>query len=92
MSTKMALQEPNTFLNFLPRIFRDHSCFSLNKVEFKTKLGEIIVEHLRPIRQEVERLLNDKGHLDNLLTEGNEKAAVISENTWKEVQKCIGFL
>jgi hypothetical protein len=25
-------------------------CISLNKVEFKTKLGEIIVEHLRPIR------------------------------------------
>lgn len=67
-------------------------CISLSKVEFKTKLGEIIVEHLQPIRQEVERLLNDKGHLNNLLTEGNKKAAVISENTWKEVQKSIGFL
>ncbi|CAG2249330.1 WARS [Mytilus edulis] len=67
-------------------------CKSLNKVQYKTKLSDIIVESLGPIRQETERLLSDRHNLDTILGKGKEKAAIITENTWKEVQKSVGLL
>ncbi|XP_052086706.1 tryptophan--tRNA ligase, mitochondrial-like [Mytilus californianus] len=67
-------------------------CISLNKVQYKTKLSDIIVECLGPIRQETERILSDRHYLDTVLGKGKEKAAVITENTWKEVQNSVGLL
>lgn len=66
-------------------------CSTLNKVEFKDKLAEIVIEHLKPIRQEIDRLLLDKCYLHKVLSDGKDKAAEITYNTWTDVQKCVGI-
>ena len=48
-------------------------------------------ETLRPIREETERLLADKGYLESLYRQGAEKAAAIANRTLRKVHKKVGF-
>ena len=58
---------------------------------FKPVVGEAVVELLRPIREETERLLADKGYLESLYRQGAEKAAAIANRTLRKVHKKVGF-
>ena len=58
---------------------------------FKPAVGEAVVEALRPIREETERLLGDKGYLETLYRQGAEKAAALSNRTLRKVHKKVGF-
>lgn len=58
---------------------------------FKPAVGEAVVEILRPIREETERLLADKGALEALYRQGAEKAAGIAYKTLRKVHKKVGF-
>ena len=58
---------------------------------FKPAVGEAVVEALRPIREETERLLGDKGDLDTLSRQGAEKAAALANRTLRKVHKKVGF-
>ena len=58
---------------------------------FKPAVGEAVVEILRPIREETERLLADKGALETLYRQGAEKAAGIAYKTLRKVHKKVGF-
>lgn len=60
--------------------------------EFKPAVGEAVVELLRPIRTETERLLADKGELERLYRQGAEKAARRASRTLAKVHKKVGFL
>ena len=42
---------------------------------FKPAVGEAVVETLRPIREESERLLKDKAYLESVYKAGAEKAS-----------------
>ncbi len=59
---------------------------------FKPAVGEAVVELLRPIREETERLLGDKGYLEKVYQEGAEKASYVAQKTLRKVYKKIGFL
>ena len=58
---------------------------------FKPAVGEAVVEALRPIREETERLLADKGYLETLYRQGAEKAAALANRTLRKVHKKVGF-
>ena len=58
---------------------------------FKPAVGEAVVEALRPIREETERLRGDKGYLETLDRQGAEKAAALANRTLRKVHKKVGF-
>ncbi len=59
---------------------------------FKTSVGESVVEMLRPIREEAQRLMKDKAYLDNLCKSGAEKASYIAHKTLRKVYKKVGLV
>ena len=59
---------------------------------FKAAVGESVVELLRPIREETERLLADKAYLESVYRAGAEKAAYVANRTLSKVYKKVGFL
>ena len=59
---------------------------------FKPVVGEAVVELLRPIREETQRLLSDKAYLDGVYRAGAEKASYVAEKTLRKVYKKVGFL
>ena len=54
--------------------------------------SDLVVELLRPIREETERLLADKGYLEGVYRAGAEKASYVAEKTLRRVYKKVGFL
>ena len=59
---------------------------------FKPAVGEAVVEALRPIREETQRLLADKAYLESLYRQGAEKAAAMANRTLRKVHKKVGFV
>ena len=60
--------------------------------DFKAAVGEAVVELLRPIREETERLLADKAYLEGVYRAGAEKASRVADRTVAKVYKKVGFL
>lgn len=59
---------------------------------FKPAVGEAVVELLRPIREETQRILSDKAYLEGVYRAGAEKASYAAEKTLRKVYKKVGFL
>ena len=59
---------------------------------FKPAVGEAVVETLRPIQAEAQRLLADKAYLESVYRAGAEKAEYIANKTLRKVYKKVGFL
>lgn len=60
--------------------------------DFKADVAEAVVECLRPIRAEFDRLSADKKYLADIYESGAEKATRIAERTLKKVYKKVGFI
>ena len=60
--------------------------------KFKPAVGEVVSDVLRPIREETERLLADKGYLEGVYRAGAERAEHIAGKTLRKVYKKVGFL
>ena len=60
--------------------------------DFKKAVGESVVEMLRPIREETERLLSDKAYLETIYRSGAERASYVANRTLGKVYKKVGFL
>lgn len=58
----------------------------------KPAVGEAVVETLRPIREETERLLADKAYLESVYRAGAEKAGYVANKTLQKVYKKVGFV
>ena len=58
---------------------------------FKPAVGEAVVEMLRPVREETERLMKDKGELERLYRQGAQRAAAVAGRTLAKVHKKLGF-
>ena len=58
---------------------------------FKPVVGEAVIEQLRPIREEAERLMKDKAYLNDVYKEGAKRASYIADKTLRKVYKKIGF-
>ena len=60
--------------------------------DFKTAVGEAVIEHLRPIQERFSQLIQDKAYLEKCYTENAEKASRIAYRTLSKVMKKVGFL
>ncbi len=59
---------------------------------FKTAVGEAVVETLRPIREEAQRIMKDKAYLQEVCRSGAERAGYVAEKTLRKVYKKVGFV
>lgn len=60
--------------------------------DFKNDVAEVIVESLRPAREEYTRLMADKAYLQTVYKDGAERARHIAMKTMRKVYKKIGFV
>ncbi len=59
---------------------------------FKPAVGDAVIETLRPIREEAERMIADKAYLQQIYTEGAQKASCIARRTLRKVYKKVGLV
>lgn len=59
---------------------------------FKPKVGETVVETLRPLREESLRIMQDKAYLESVYKAGAEKASYVANKTMRKVKKKIGLV
>ena len=59
---------------------------------FKPAVGEAVVELLRPIREESQRIMDDKAYLESVYQEGAERARRLAQKTLSKVQRKVGFV
>ncbi|KTT76825.1 tryptophan--tRNA ligase [Sphingomonas endophytica] len=60
--------------------------------QFKPALADLAVAKLGPIRDEMVRLLNDRGAIDAILRDGAERAAALAAPTLHGAQTAMGLL
>ena len=59
---------------------------------FKPAVGDAVIETLRPIREETERILADKAYLQKIYTDGAQRASYLARKTLRKVYKRVGFV
>ena len=59
---------------------------------FKPAVGEAVVELLRPIREESQRIMDDKAYLESVYQDGAERARRLALKTLSKVQRKVGFV
>ena len=59
--------------------------------DFKAAVAEAVVEELRPVRTEYERILKDKAYIEQCAKTGAERAEAIARRTLRKVMKKVGF-
>ena len=59
---------------------------------FKPAVGEAVVELLRPLREESERIMKDKAYLESVYKEGAAHASYLANKTLSKVHRKIGFV
>ncbi len=59
---------------------------------FKPVVGEAVVETLRPIREQAQRLIADKAYLSDVCKAGADRAGYVANKTLRKVYKKVGFL
>ncbi len=60
--------------------------------DFKSDVAEAVVSHIKPIREEYDRLSNDKAYLESIYKTGAERAERIASRMVQKVYKKVGFL
>ena len=60
--------------------------------KFKPAVGDAVIETLRPIRENAERMIADKAYLQQVYTEGAQKASYVARKTLRKVYKRVGFV
>ena len=62
-----------------------------NFSEFKEKLASLVVDKISPISSEINKLLKDEKFIDEVLSDGAQKAHKIASEKIKNIKKIIGF-
>lgn len=60
--------------------------------DFKVAVAEAVIEELRPVQAEYNRIIDDKAYLKQVAAIGAEKAGRIADRTYQKVMKKVGFL
>lgn len=60
--------------------------------DFKIAVAEAVIEELRPVQAEYNKIINDKAYLQQVAAAGAEKAGRIANRTYSKVMKKVGFL
>ncbi len=58
---------------------------------FKSEVGEAVVEMLRPIQEEYQRLRADEGYLNEIFAKGAVNASAVAQKTLDDVYRKVGF-
>ena len=59
--------------------------------DFKLKVGEAVVEELRPLQARFKELSSDKAYIDSIIKKNAETANYLATKTLRKVQKKVGF-
>lgn len=59
--------------------------------DFKLKVGEAVVEELKPIQTRFKELSQDKAYIDSIIKKNAETASYLATKTLRKVQKKVGF-
>ena len=59
--------------------------------KLKSTIGELVVEKLKPVRENYERISQDQGYLSEVAAKGRDKARQQAAITMEEVRKAIGL-
>lgn len=60
--------------------------------DFKTAVGEVVIEALEPIQRRYKELMADKAYLEDCYRRGAQQAARLSRRTLEKMYKRVGFL
>lgn len=60
--------------------------------EFKMAVGEACADGLSSVREEFDRLIKDKAHLEAVMKAGSDEAAYYARKTLSKVRRKIGFV
>ncbi|MBQ3692215.1 MAG: tryptophan--tRNA ligase [Clostridia bacterium] len=60
--------------------------------DFKTAVGEAVVEELRPVRERYEKYIADKSYMQECYRKADETAQKFSQRTLDKAMKKIGFI
>ena len=60
--------------------------------DFKLAVGEACADGLAPVRDEFNRLIADKAHLEDVMKAGAEEASYYARRTMSKVRRKIGFV
>ena len=58
----------------------------------KKRLAEALIDEITPVGKEIQKLLEDKSHLKNILKKGTEKASIIAEENLKNIREKVGLI
>ena len=58
----------------------------------KKKLTKALINEITPVGKEIQKLLEDKSHLKNILKKGTEKASIIAEENLKNIREKVGLI
>ena len=58
----------------------------------KKKLSDLLISEICPIGKKINKLMDDKPYLLEILKKGSEKARIISEENLKNVRVKIGLI
>lgn len=58
--------------------------------DFKKDVAQVVIETIKPIQEEYNRLINSQ-ELDDILTEGAKKANLVANETLAKVEKAMGL-
>lgn len=59
--------------------------------DFKLRVGEAVVEELRPLQARFKELSQDKAYIDSIIKKNAETANYLATKTLRKVQKKVGF-
>ena len=60
--------------------------------DFKLAVGEAVSEHLKPVRENFSKLMQDKEYLKKCYTDGAEKALRMSQKIVSKAYRKVGFV
>ncbi|MGF1487950.1 MAG: tryptophan--tRNA ligase [Prochloraceae cyanobacterium] len=67
-------------------------CQDMGWGQFKPLLTETTIAALEPIQSKYQELIEDKGYLDSVLKQGQEKAEAVALKTLSKVKTALGYL
>lgn len=60
--------------------------------DFKIAVAEVVIESLKPIREEYEKLNNQKGDIEKILQQGADKVRPIARATYNKAKELVGLI
>ena len=66
-------------------------CTGLRWGDFKPKLAEAVVEHMRPIQADYATITEDPANLDRILADGAAEARAVADQTVARVRDAMGY-